>query len=878
MRDWFGIGTSTCGASCPGFVGAISDFQLALGTVFSSTDVANLYAGNGCPSEQLLDGSFELCSASPPSTAFFYNGCYAVAPAMGGKNSYCPWGWYGNGRSNLIQSNCAPWGGDQAKDGSWYAGIQGTSAIQQTVNNLVIGATYKLSFWISGRPGDGVVNPLVVHVGVNAVPDTYGPTGGTSIYSNNGVGSGTWSFQETSSWVPTTSSMNIVFQGLSTTSGNNGAPTQFVDLITLVRVLPPPPPPPSPTPPSPSPPLPPSLSAPSGIISQYRAAAFAAGQWNDNNINNGQAGYGSTLVNVAISVDTAGTYGATCDVSYVSGTAASSIIFAPNMPALPMSICTVSRYTGPNSSRNRIFQSTNPNANWIHGHHAASAGIAMYGAWVTTNANVVNPNNNWVIQCSSLPAGGVNAVTMVNGALQTTGTITSGFTAPGRIGINTDSTYASAFGAAELILWNRSLTSSELYTASKYLSTKYCIDITVRSSPPPMPPSPPAFSAPAYLLSAANSAVAQYDATTFDSTVGLVGAWTDSINSYGSTLLGASLAVDTAGTYGASCDVSYVSGTVSSSIVFAPNIAALPMSICTVSRYTGPNSSRNRIFQSTTANWFSGHNAANAGVAFFEAWATLNANAVSPNNTWVIQCSSLPAAGVNAISMVNGALQTSPATSGFVAPGRVGINMNSGAGASSTSAFGAAELILWNRSLTSSELYTASKYLGTKYCLSVANAPPSLSSPPPPSPSPPPPPPSSSSPSALWSNSSSTLSSGSHLTSSNGAYTATMDPEGSFCVRSSPSLPGTPVLCLTDSGRYIETIPGAVANMQTDANFCIRSGTSTVWCTSANGAPYQAPVGPYAAAIQPDGNFCIRDWGSGGAALWCSGVAWLLGH
>jgi hypothetical protein len=105
-----------------------------------------------------------------------------------------------------------------------------------------------------------------------------------------------------------------------------------------------------------------------------------------------------------------------------------------------------------------------------------------------------------------------------------------------------------------------------------------------------------------------------------------------------------------------------------------------------------------------------------------------------------------------------------------------------------------------------------------------------------------------------------------------------MDPEGSFCVRSSPSLPGTPVLCLTDSGRYIETIPGAVANMQTDANFCIRSGTSTVWCTSANGAPYQAPVGPYAAAIQPDGNFCIRDWGSGGAALWCSGVAWLLGH
>jgi len=225
------------------------------------------------------------------------------------------------------------------------------------------------------------------------------------------------------------------------------------------------------------------------------------------------------------------------------------------MPTLPMSICTVSRYTS-TTSQARIFQSTTQN--WANGHGNGLTGVALASAWLTqTSASVVKPDTNWVIQCTSLPKGGVSAVTLVNG-VQQTAAATSGFVAPDLIGINSGAYagQASPFGAAELILWNRSLTPDELFQASLDLSIKYCVNISIPAPQPPQPPSPPAFSAPAYLLSPSNGTVAWYDFSGYSPSTGPSGAWIDKIGGYNATLLGVFPDADAENTAGSSCGVS----------------------------------------------------------------------------------------------------------------------------------------------------------------------------------------------------------------------------------------------------------------------------------------------------------------------------------
>lgn len=52
--------------SDPLFNGYIRDFQLALGSVFCATDVANLFAGNGCPQPPPPSSSPPAPPAPPP--------------------------------------------------------------------------------------------------------------------------------------------------------------------------------------------------------------------------------------------------------------------------------------------------------------------------------------------------------------------------------------------------------------------------------------------------------------------------------------------------------------------------------------------------------------------------------------------------------------------------------------------------------------------------------------------------------------------------------------------------------------------------------------------------------------------------------------------
>jgi len=206
------------------------------------------------------------------------------------------------------------------------------------------------------------------------------------------------------------------------------------------------------------------------------------------------------------------------------------------------------------------------------------------------------------------------------------------------------------------------------------------------------------------------------------------------------TLSGSGLTLVRETGHGAAGFVSALRGTTSSHIAFGTaRIVQSAFTVCSVTRYTG--GTKGRILSgSGNLNWFHGHHAGRAGVAFYNAWKTNSVNNVSPNTDWVIMC------GSNAgsqLKLVNGVSVGS--SNGGTGNTELGINLRGPYPEKSD--FEIAELIVWPHGLTSEEMYAASSHLMNN---ALGMIPPSAPPPPPPSPpppSPPPPPPASPPPS-----------------------------------------------------------------------------------------------------------------------------------
>ena len=109
-------------------------------------------------------------------------------------------------------------------------------------------------------------------------------------------------------------------------------------------------------------------------------------------------------------------------------------------------------------------------------------------------------------------------------------------------------------------------------------------------------------------------------------------------------------------TNGALNTFSYLNGTVSSTIAFGLNIAELPLSICTVSRYLTGSLHKQRIIQSYATNWYHGHygySGAMTGVAFFGDWITSESSSAVSSSNWVFMCTSVNQSGFPLV-VVNG--------------------------------------------------------------------------------------------------------------------------------------------------------------------------------------------------------------------------------
>jgi hypothetical protein len=169
-------------------------------------------------------------------------------------------------------------------------------------------------------------------------------------------------------------------------------------------------------------------------------------------------------------------FGATASIPFVSGTTASVLTWPTNSIPTNFTVCSITRYVGPNYGR--ILTSVVANQNWLHGHYGSKRGVAYYEGWKTQDTASVGNLTNWLTFCG-VNGNNTSNPTPNNILLDNTGVGTStGGTGNYTLGINNflgTSAERSEWALSYLIIWDQVLTPAELSTVStamnNYLSS-----------------------------------------------------------------------------------------------------------------------------------------------------------------------------------------------------------------------------------------------------------------------------------------------------------------------------------------------------------------------------------------------------------------------
>lgn len=193
-----------------------------------------------------------------------------------------------------------------------------------------------------------------------------------------------------------------------------------------------------------------------GLIAWYKSSEASSQSWRNS------AGPGvASISGAAASVKRAVGHGAVSAVKYLSGSTKTRVTFGGTDLARVWTLCTVARYTG--KTKRGIFLGRHA---WIHSHWHRKVGIAHYGSWQLRSSHL-KATDDWVVMCGQ---NGGQSLKMVNGRIQRGGRRGKG---EGPIMINQGGRYrghTSDFGAAELIMWKRALTKTEMQQASSHLA------------------------------------------------------------------------------------------------------------------------------------------------------------------------------------------------------------------------------------------------------------------------------------------------------------------------------------------------------------------------------------------------------------------------
>ena len=218
----------------------------------------------------------------------------------------------------------------------------------------------------------------------------------------------------------------------------------------------------------------PSSSPPvTDYIGWYDASSFAGSTWNDRSIYANDA----TVTGSASVVTVGAGYGSSTGVSTVQGSPSAYVNFG-TMPGT-YTLFTVARL--PDSATNAGWMFTQNGGNtWLHGFAGTYSGTAYHEGFVNTFPPSPNYTDNWLISSDQ------NYFYRPNGNTSAQGTSGGGASPAGSWGVNmrySGSGFSDGlttnWQCAEIIVYDRTLSGTEISDTESYLAGKYGITLGV---------------------------------------------------------------------------------------------------------------------------------------------------------------------------------------------------------------------------------------------------------------------------------------------------------------------------------------------------------------------------------------------------------------
>ena len=172
------------------------------------------------------------------------------------------------------------------------------------------------------------------------------------------------------------------------------------------------------------------------------------------------------------------------------GSTTTAVRFPGSIPA-DFTICSVTKYNG--NARGRIIQASGDNL--VHGHYRGNAGVVhhrrewpLYIGWRTPESGVITNRDDWLIMCGTTDGCDMwaNGINVCNKAVKGAGAWRTGTDL--RINDGAWSGEVSDWAAAEIIVWDVPLNSTELDVVFRYLRNHYALPLALPALPPPSPP------------------------------------------------------------------------------------------------------------------------------------------------------------------------------------------------------------------------------------------------------------------------------------------------------------------------------------------------------------------------------------------------------
>jgi len=195
------------------------------------------------------------------------------------------------------------------------------------------------------------------------------------------------------------------------------------------------------------------------LYAWYDSTTFSGSTWSDKTINARNASV--TAGSASVVSSTVGN-GSTKTFNVVQGNTSTKITFPTSVLPATFTLFHVTRWNGVTK---RIITDATGSNNWLSGHWGDLSGVSYHNGWLTQTTSSIH-GSNWVLSTDQ------NSMYRSNKTDRTVGT--PGSPSYAQLGINTWTTSESSdFQIAEIIVYDRTLNSTEYTAVENYLATKY---------------------------------------------------------------------------------------------------------------------------------------------------------------------------------------------------------------------------------------------------------------------------------------------------------------------------------------------------------------------------------------------------------------------